>query len=254
MHLKSDDITRLEIEYVTGEVPPPFSHVFKLKMSFGKNFVNTQFDIQYTGRENLSPEEITDEGFTMADDYSYKGEIPKLWEQIIKKLYSASKWSNQKALGDKGGIKILAKDIHGKITRDIPLNQDEWYLTCQDFIQAIYEISKKEAPLCIRFKSIRPTQEIKIELLFKFSVRKVEAMVNDQVQTLDWEKGRELASLIFIPDYDYGSAMEEEPKQIGEFLDCGDGLWHNFEKGIFNLDQEYDAKGKVLMAFKELAD
>ncbi|MFO7826214.1 MAG: hypothetical protein R6V72_19925 [Cyclobacterium sp.] len=254
MHLKSDDITRLEIEYITGEVPPPFSHVFKLKMSFGKNFVNTQFDIQYTGRENLNPEEITDEGFTMADDYSYKGEIPNLWENIFKKLYSSSKWSNQKALGDKGGIKILAKDIHGKITRDIPLNQDEWYLTCQDFIQAIYEISKKEAPLCIRYKSIHPSQEINIDLLFRFSIRKVEAKVNNQVKSMEWEKGRDLASLIFIPDYDYGLAREEAPTQEGQYLDCGDGLWHNFETGIINLDEEFDAKEKIMEAFKELSD
>ncbi|EPR69267.1 hypothetical protein [Cyclobacterium qasimii] len=106
MHLKSDDIIRLEIDFITGEVPPPFSHIFKLKLSFSKNFVNTQFDIQYTDRESLSPEEIIDEGFTMADDYGYKGEIPKLWEGIFKKLYSASKWSNLKTLGESGGIKI----------------------------------------------------------------------------------------------------------------------------------------------------
>ncbi|SHN12334.1 hypothetical protein SAMN04488057_10775 [Cyclobacterium lianum] len=253
MHLKSDDIIRLEIEYTTGEVPPPFSHVFKLKMSFGKNFVNTQFDIHYTGREDLSPEEIIDEGFTMADDYSYKGEIPKLWENVFKKLYSASKWSNQKTLGEKGGIKILAKDTHGKITRDIPLNQEDWYLTCQDFIQAIYEISKKEAPLGIRFKSIGQEGLADIELLYRFSIRKVEAKVNDQVKPLEWDEGRSLASLIFIPDYDYTLASEDQPIETGNYLDCGDGLWHNFNTGIINLDPEFDAKGKILEAFRNLS-
>ncbi|WP_154853334.1 hypothetical protein [Cyclobacterium xiamenense] len=253
MHLKSDDITRLEIDYVTGEIPPPFSHVFKLKLSFSKNFVNTQFDIQYTDREELSPEEITDEGFTLADDYRYTGELPKLWENVFKKLYASSKWSNQKSLGEKGGIKLLAKDIHGKITRDIPLNQNEWYLCCQDFIQAIYEISKKEAPLRIRFKEINSAQEVLVELLFKFSIRKVEFLVNDQPRVLDWEEGRELASLIFIPDYDYSCASEEDPTKAGSYLDCGDGYWHNFEQGIINLDPEFDAKARVLQAFRELA-
>lgn len=253
MHLKSDDITRLEVDYQTGEVPPPFSHVFKLKLSFGKNFVNTQFDIQYTGREELSPEEITEEGFTLDDDYRYTGEIPNLWENVFKKLYASSKWSNQKTLGEKGGIKILAKDIHGKITRDIPLNQEDWYLSCQDYIQAIYEISKKEAPLSIRFKEISQEKELFIELLFKFSIRRVELKINQQIETLDWEEGRELASLIFIPDYDYDAAKEEEPVKEGVYLDCGDGYWHDFDKGIINIDPGFDAKARILEKFRSMA-
>ncbi|WP_375582955.1 hypothetical protein [Cyclobacterium xiamenense] len=254
MHLKSDDITRLEIDYLTGDIPPPFSHVFKLKLSFSKNFVNTQFDIHYTEREELSPEEITDEGFTLADDYRYTGELPKLWENVFKKLYAASKWSNQKSLGEKGGIKLLAKDIHGKITRDIPLNQNDWYLACQDYIQAIYEISKKEAPLQIRFKEIQSEGEMLVQLLFRFSIRKVELLVNDQHRVLEWEEARELASLIFIPDYDYAAASEEHPTKPGSYLDCGDGYWHNFDQGIINLDPAFDAKGRVIAAFRGLAE
>jgi hypothetical protein len=252
MHLKSDDIIRLEIDFITGEVPAPFSHIFKLKLSFSKNFVNTQFDIQYTDREYLSPEEIVDEGFTMADDYSYKGEIPKLWEEVFKKLYSASKWSNLKTVGEKGGIKILAKDMHGKLIRDIPLNQDEWYLTCQDYIQAIYEISKKEAPLNIRYFEIKNGEKTKVDLLYKFSLRKVIVDINGKEKVLAWEKGRELASLIFIPDYDYSIAEEKLPETAGKYLDCGDGFWHDYEKGIINLDPAFDAKAKILNNINEL--
>jgi len=252
MHLKSDDIVRLEIDFITGEVPPPFSHIFKLKLSFSKNFVNTQFNIQYTDRESLTPEEIVDEGFTMADDYSYKGEIPKLWEGIFKKLYSSSKWSNLKTLGEKGGIKLLAKDLHGKLIRDIPLNQEDWYITCQDFIQAIYEVSKKEAPMQIRYLEIKKEQKTMVEIVYKFSVRKVLLNINGKQKEIDWERGRELASLIFIPDYDYGLAKEDEPVKNGKYLDCGDGIWHNFENGIINLDPSFDAKKKIQQALSEL--
>ncbi|GEO20952.1 hypothetical protein [Cyclobacterium qasimii] len=252
MHLKSDDIIRLEIDFITGEVPPPFSHIFKLKLSFSKNFVNTQFDIQYTDRESLSPEEIIDEGFTMADDYGYKGEIPKLWEGIFKKLYSASKWSNLKTLGESGGIKLLAKDVHGKMIRDIPLNQEDWYFTCQDFIQAIYEISKKEAPMQIRYLEIKKDKKTLVDLVYKFSIRKVVLNVNGKEKEMDWESGRDLASLVFIPDYDYDLAMEEEPEKNGQYLDCGDGLWHEFEKGIINLDPSFDAKKKITQTLSDL--
>jgi len=252
MHLKSDDIVRLEIDFITGEVPPPFSHIFKLKLSFSKNFVNTQFDIQYTDRENLNPEEIIDEGFTMADDYGYKGEIPKLWEGIFKKLYSASKWSNLKTLGEKGGIKLLAKDVHGKMIRDIPLNQEDWYITCQDFIQAIYEISKKEAPMQIRYLEIKNDKKTLVDIVYKFSLRKVVLNVNGKEKEMDWESGRELASLIFIPDYDYELAMEEQPEKNGRYLDCGDGFWHGFENGVINLDPSFDAKKKIIQSLSDL--
>ncbi|AEL27122.1 hypothetical protein [Cyclobacterium marinum] len=252
MHLKSDDIVRLEIDFITGEVPPPFCHIFKLKLSFSKNFVNTQFNIQYTDRETLTPEEIVDEGFTMADDYSYKGEIPKLWEDIFKKLYSSSKWSNLKTLGEKGGIKLLAKDIHGKLIRDIPLNQEDWYFTCQDFIQAIYEVSKKEAPMQIRYLEVKKEQKTMVEIVYKFSVRKVLLNINGKQKEIAWERGREIASLIFIPDYDYGLAIEDQPEKNGRYLDCGDGVWHNFEKGIINLDPSFDAKKKIQQALSEL--
>ncbi|MEX0883141.1 MAG: hypothetical protein WDZ72_06675 [Cyclobacteriaceae bacterium] len=252
MHLKSEDIIRLEIEYNTGEIPPPFSHVFKLKLSFSKNFINTQFDIQYTDRDDLSPDEIISEEFTMADDYSYKGEIPNLWEKLFKKLYFETKWSNQKSLGEKGGIKLLAKDIHGKITRDIPLNQDHWYQLCQEFIQAIYEISKKEAPLIIQFKEINENEELKVFMEFKFSIRKIDLTVNGTKKNIEWEEGRELASHIFIPDYDYELAQEAEPTQPGIFIDCGDGYWHEFSNGVFNLDEGFDAKGKIIAEFRKL--
>src|SRR5690606_20964211 len=154
MHLKSDDIIRLVIEYDSGSVPAPFSHGYKLKLSFGKNFINTQFEIRYKDREDLSEEEILEEGFTLEDDYSFIGEVPKVWEQPLISLYSQSKWSNKKSGDLSDSIRILAKDLHGKIARTVPLNQKEWQYLAQEYIQAIYEIDQKEAPLGIKYKVV----------------------------------------------------------------------------------------------------
>ena len=151
MHLKTEDIIRLGIEFDPGVIPPPFSHTYKIKTGFEKDFVNTQFDITYTDREELSEEEIYDEGFTPDDDYSYKGELPKVWEAPFKALYSKTTWADKKVLDENGGIKILAKDRHGKIVRGIPINNQDWQYLAQEFIQAIYEINKKEAPLTLQY-------------------------------------------------------------------------------------------------------
>jgi hypothetical protein len=253
MHLKSDEIIRLEIEYDSGTVPPPFSHVFKLRVSFEKRFINTQFDLQYTDREDLPEEEILNEGFTLDDDYSYIGEIPKVWEQSFKTLYSKSNWSNKKMLDTSGGIKVLAKDRHGQITRTIPTNQEEWQYLAQEYIQAIYEINKKEVPLTLRYKIIpQEGEETNYELTVRFSTRKIDLVVNGETKEADWEETKPLLSYIFLPDYDYGAAKENPPTKNGTYIDCGDGFWHEFGKGIVNIDDSFDAVSGIKEGFMKL--
>jgi len=252
MFLKSDDIKRLEIEFTSGVVPPPFSNVFKLKIGFEKDFINTQFNIHYTDREELSEEEILSEGFTLDDDYDFVGELPKVWERPFKTCYASSKWSNKKELDENGGVKIFAKDIHGKIARSIPTNQEEWHMLTQEFIQAIYEINRKEAPLTIRYRTITKEEVKDYVLTIKFSIRKAIAEINEKLTEVDWEEARQLLSYIYLPDYDYEVATDVPPKKRGQYIDCGDGFWHKFGKGIVNLDDSFDAISKIQEGFKNL--
>ncbi|EON76091.1 hypothetical protein ADIS_3219 [Lunatimonas lonarensis] len=252
MHLKSDDIIRLELDYSTGDIPPPFNHVYKLKLSFEKTFVNAQFEIQYLHREELSEADIINEGFTPDDDFRFVGEIPKVWESPLKKLYAQTKWSNQKLLGEEGGVKVLAKDIHGKLVRSIPNNQTEWQYLAQEFIQAIYEVSKREAPLTIRYKSISPEKVWMYEMTIRFATRKIDLRLNGASVHMDWEDAKELLSNIFLPDYDYEIAKASEPTKKGTYIDVGDGLWHDFSQGIYNLDESFDAKSQIKNTFEKL--
>ena len=253
MHLKSDDIIRLVIDFDSGAVPAPFSHVFKLKLNFDKNFINTQFEIQYTDRDDLSEEEILNEGFSLEDDYNFIGELPQVWEQPFKTLYSQSSWSNKKTLDPSGGIKVLAKDIHGKIIRAIPNNQEAWQYLAQEFIQAIYEINRKEAPLRIQYLIIDDEGEKTLyQMTMKFSTRSIDLTVNGNPKEMDWETPKELLSYIYLPDYDYGMAMDSAPTKPGTYIDSGDGFWHEFGKGIFNIDDAFDAVSKIKEEFIKL--
>ncbi|WP_194774539.1 hypothetical protein [Pararhodonellum marinum] len=253
MHLKTEDITRLEIEFDSGTVPPPYSHQFKIKMNFSRNFINTQFDMHYTSREELEEEEILEEGFTMDDDYAFIGELPNVWEQPMKDLYARSKWTLKKSLDENGGIKILAKDLHGKIERSIPSNQKEWETMAQEFIQAIFEINKKEAPLSVKFSQNSSEAQDLYELTMKFSLRKAELQVNGKLKIVDWEEAKELLSFVYLPDYDYDQASEKTPTKRGDFIDTGDGLWYELGKGVVNIDDSFDALSKIRSGFSNLA-
>lgn len=253
MHLKTDDIIRLELDYDSGSMPPPFSHTFKLRIGFDKNFINTQFDLRYTDRNEITEEEIYDEGFTPDDDYTFIGEIPKVWEAPFKALYSRSKSSNKTNLDGEAGIKILSKDLHGKILRAIPSNQEDWLYLTQEYIQAIYEIDRKEAPLTIRYRKVAKEGEITdYEMTVKFSVRKVEVLVNEKEMEAGWEETKPLLAYIFLPDYNYDLAKGNVPTKKGYYIDCGDGFWHEFGKGVINIDNSFDALSKIKEEFMKL--
>jgi hypothetical protein len=251
MHLKTEDLIRLEIDFDSGMIPAPYSHVLKLKIGFGKNFLDTNLDLMYTNREELTEEEILDEGFTKDDDFHFHGEVPKVWETPLKTLYAKSKWSNNKVT-ENGGIRLLAKDSHGKISRTVPLNQQEWQLFTQDYIQAIYESSKKEMPLQIQYLIRDKEQETLLQLTVKFLLRKVEVKINGEMREADWEATKQLLSFVFLPDYNYEKAKEQMPTKQGQFIECGDGFWHEMEKGVINIDDSFDAVTKIKKGFQQL--
>lgn len=252
MHLKTEELQSIDIEFGSGILPPPYSNTFKLRVQFGKDSLNTRFELRYTDREELTDEEIFEEGFGLEDDYNFEGEIPLVWEAPLKMLYSVSNWSGN-SLGEEGGIKLLAKDQQGKIARHIPHNQEEWVYCSQQIIQAIYEVSKKEEPLTVRFYSHTTQESHLYALTVKFSERKIDAVIDGTLLEPDWDSTHELLSDIYLAEYDYSIAEENKPEKRGFYIDCGDGLWHELGRGVVNMDPSYNALHKIKSGFAKLA-
>jgi hypothetical protein len=209
-------------------------------------------DLVYTDRDEVTEEEIRDEGFTLHDDFHFNGEVPLVWKNPLMELYSKTKWSKRK-LDAEGGIGVLTKDTHGQEVYTVPLNQEDWQFFAQDVIQAIYEISKKEAPLKIGYLIREENQLLDLILTVLFSVRKVEVRINGKAKEADWDKTKDLLSVVFLPDYDYDRAKQAKPQHKGHFIDCGDGFWHEVGKGVINIDDSFDAVGKIKEGFKALS-
>jgi hypothetical protein len=245
-------LTGLVLEYNSGIVPPPYSHVFRLMLDWSKGSLTADLDLHYTEREDLSKEEILDEGFTLEDDYSHKGPLNDIWIKPLEQLFSKSKWTNKDI--DEGGITVRPLEKGKDEGIKIPSNQEEWQLMAQDLIQAIYETVKKEAPLKVHYRLVEGDVISDCQVTVHFSNREVIFENEGKSRTINWEYAIQLMKLVFTPDYHYELAKEEPGKKRGAYIECGDGYWHELGKGVVNIDPSFDAVGKIKSVFQDLLD
>jgi len=169
--------TGLVLEYDSAVLPPPYSHVFRLALDWSTGVLSTQLDLHYTDREELTEEEIFDEGFSLEDDYRYQGNVPSVWIGPIKQLLQASRWTKKGI--DEGGITLTPIEGSKSEGLKIPSNQEEWQLMAQDLIQAIYELEKKEAPLTIQYRKVERELILDLSLTIHFSNREAVCLRSD---------------------------------------------------------------------------
>jgi len=245
-------LTGIELEFDSGIIPPPYCHVYRISLDWSKGDLACKLDLHYTDREELSEEEIYDEGFTKNDDYFYDGPLNNTWIKAIANKVSATKWSGKSL--EEGGIilKLSESGILGKVK--VPADQDDWMVFGQDIIQAIYETSKKEAPLTIHYRQVNTDDIIDCSITIRFSDREVIFTEGDETRSLNWEYTVQLMKLIFTPDYNYEIAKKEPGKKRGSYIECGDGIWHELGKGVVNIDQSNDVVNKIKKIFSDLLE
>ena len=244
--------TGLVLEYDSGILPPPYSHVFRLALDWSAGVLTTQLDLHYIDREELTEQEIFDEGFSLNDDYHFQGKLVPVWIKPVQHLLEDSRWT-KKAM-DEGGITLSTIEQGENQGVKIPSNQEQWQLMAQDLIQAIYETEKKEAPLTIHYRKVDREEIKEISLTLHFSTREALVQREKGKATLVWEEAIELLKLVFMPDYQYDLAKEVPGTKRGSFIDCGDGYWHELGKGVVNSHASFDAVGKIRAGLDRLLD
>jgi hypothetical protein len=247
-----NSLSGIILEYDSGIVPPPYSHVFRLALNWEKGNLDVKLDLHYTEREELSDQEILDEGFTLNDDYSYSGKLNPVWVKPIEELFAKTRWTNKDI--DEGGITITPIEKGKDEGVKIPANQEEWQLMAQDLIQAIYETVKKELPLQVNYRLVENDQTTDCSLTVHFSNREVIFEKGGKSRTIHWEYAIQLMKVVFTPDYHYEMAKEEPGNKRGGYIDCGDGFWHELGKGVVNIDPSFDAVGKIRSGFQTLIE
>lgn len=250
MKKSNDHTSGIVIEFDSGIIPPPFSHVYRLSLDWSSSELLAELELHYTDREDLTEDEIFDEGFTSNDDFNFKGTLDSVWKKVVSVEFEKTKWSGRHL--EEGGIVISALE-RGKLgSSKAPVDQELWQMLAQDVIQAIYETSKKEAPLTINYRQVTHEESSDCSITMNFSNREAIFKIKNESRPINWEYSVQLLKLVFSPDYDYDAAKETPGTKRGEYIECGDGYWHELGKGVKNVDESFDAVGKIRSGFEDL--
>jgi hypothetical protein len=250
MKKSNDHTSGIIIEFDSGITPPPYSHVYRLALDWSSSDLNVELELHYTDREDLTEDEILDEGFTANDDYSYKGTLDSVWKKVISIEFEKTKWSGRQL--EEGGLTLSAVENGKTGVAKVPANQETWQMLAQDVIQAIYETSNKEAPLTVNYHQVTNEEIVDCSITMNFSTREAIFVSKNESRTINWEYAVQLLKLVFSPDYNYDIAKETAGTKRGSYIECGDGYWHELGKGVINIDTSFDAVGKIKAGFENL--
>ncbi|BDD09130.1 hypothetical protein FUAX_15620 [Fulvitalea axinellae] len=254
----TDNLSIAKFEFYTGDIPPPYCYTFQILIDYNKNML-VDFDLKYLDRDEITEAEILGEGFSLNDDYHWKGSLPKIWKEAIKENLQKTNWGNEKQrkAAEDTAINISLMDKNSKAFDGVPANKEMWEVFIQEMMQAVFELSGKEAPLTIRYVDNVPGQQpVEISLSLKFSERtmQVEKKIGKNVEnkSLSWSKIKNILKYIYIPDFDYTLAKTSAPTKKGKFIDTGEGLWFEFGKSAKNPSKKVDALKTIDELLKSL--
>lgn len=219
----------LTLEYNTGIIPPPFCHKYKIIITkSNQDKLQVDLTLEYFDRDELTEDEIFDEGFSMEDDFEWKGNLPKVWGEEITKRLNATNWKKKGNRGKDGSFFKVKLQNGGTTELLYPDISKNWKILAQEIIQAVFELGKKEAPLQIKFHALDKGSQLQnIELTFYFANQKIELKPDKSIQkSIDWAEGQKLLKYIFNFDYFPENALDNLPKEAGNYISPGDGFWY----------------------------
>jgi hypothetical protein len=261
MSVAIDSVYKLDVFFDAGEnVPPPFHSAYHLELSLKPDALLVHFDLRYLHREELSEEEILDEGFTLQDDWSWEGALPKVWRDALEEQLRKSLWPNKPKEPQEGEpileLQLLSQAgevLFSGTPADVPM----WEYFLQELIQAAYEVAEKEAPLQLHYKEILPSKkQINIWLSASFARREAtawqEGLEREKEKAIDWQVLKKVMKTVYLPEYHYDDATDGEPKKAGKYLETGDGIWYEFGKSLKEAGATTSSLARLEAALKEL--
>jgi hypothetical protein len=219
--------TSLIISFDTGPVPPPFCHKYSIAISRGEIGLKGALNLEYYDRDEITEEEVFDEGFSLDDDFQWEGALPGLWEDELKSKLSGTNWTKKIDADDGSSLSVKISES-GKSELLYPADRRVWEVFAQDIIQAIFELGEKELPLQIEYLHVgHKNQKQGLSLNYSFAQREATVLnTNSDRKTIDWKEGQKLMQYIYFFDFMPEGASDKIPNDPGDYINPGDGLWY----------------------------
>jgi hypothetical protein len=237
---KKSTIRQIDVAFETLTLPPPYSYAYTFQLQFEAGRLSLDYDLRYTDRDELSEEEIWDEGFTPDDDYQWHGFLPKVWYDTLLQHWSATDWLalEETESTSENVLIVTTTFMDGSQQQGVPQSPDRWEYLLQELTQAVYEAGQREHPLRIRYLDRQGSVEkIVIDLKASFLHRSLEAEIKEgrhrQRRALPWSGLEPLLSMMYVLDYQ-SSSSGKHSRHPGRYLDPGDGQWYALGKQVTN--------------------
>lgn len=262
MNIDPQEVRSFHAHFDAGNlVPPPYHYAYSLQLNLSADDTPASYSTQYLHREELSEDEILDEGFTLNDDWEWKGNLPQNWRNALLQQIKKQSWPTRpekRSEGDAGlQIRLMGED--DKVLFDgKPADNASWEYFLQELIQAIYEVSGKEATYELVYREIKKgneTYEIRLKASFaERSMQAKELQDGREVNTIqpEWKLLKSLMKTIYVPDYDYENAREQEPRKRGKYIFTGEGLWFKFGESLTEPDKRSNSLERLEESLKRL--
>jgi hypothetical protein len=222
---------KLTISFDTGPLPPPFCHRYDIVITRETDGFSASLNLDYYDRDEIAEEEIFDEGFTLNDNFEWKGKLPEFWGREIKQKLAISNW--HKMQPEDGGLStfVIKYGGGGRSEMLYPAERRTWEVFAQEIIQAIFELGQKEAPLQIEYLKVETgSKKQTLTLIYRFSLRRIEVFSSKSGEkSMDWKEGQKLMQYIFYFDFLPEEAKEVPPSMPGNYINPGDGFWYSFD-------------------------
>ena len=232
-----------------GAIPAPFSHYDSLELNIlSTDKLDVDFAITYLDRDELTEDEIFDEGFTMDDDFKWKGSVSPIWTKEFQDILASSKIIRKREEKEFEDFVEIEFEEDGKFVTAYPVDTERWAYFIQEFMQGILEIAGREMPFELTFMDVADkTTTIDLKASFadkSFSVKNAAS----GTKTMEWKKLQSMLDIIYNAEFIADEALTKTPSRKGKYISAGDGLW--YELGVAVVDSS--GKGKALVKIEEL--
>lgn len=231
-------------------VPAPYANFQTIKLHLiSEDDLTVDFSIKYTDREDLEEEEILEEGFTMDDDFTWKGALPANWIKEFNEIYSSSKIIRQREEKEFEDFVEIEIEENDKRVTVYPVDKERWVYFLQEFMQAILETAGRELPFELTYLDYdaEPKSEVALKASFATKIFTMSEN-NGPLKKLDWGFLQKVMDTVYRAEFVYDNASDKKPAKKGKYLYIGDQLWYQLGVAVV----ETTAKSKDLQMIESL--